>query len=267
MVGYFKGKVCWITGASSGIGEALALALAEQGAILVLSARREQELKKVADQCRGAQNITILPFDLIEISLFTQKAKEVAEAFGGIDFLFNNGGISQRSSVRETSLEVDRHLMEVNYFSNIALTKAVLPYMLQRGFGHIAVMSSLAGKLGFFYRSAYAASKHALHGFYEALRLENASSGIRVTIVCPGYIKTHISLNALTASGEKYGKMDENQANGLEASVCAEQILLGMERNRKEMLIGGKERIPVWLKRYAPGLFHWLMPRLKPRDL
>jgi short-subunit dehydrogenase len=263
---YFKAKVCWITGASSGIGEALAIALARQGAHLILSARREEQLKEVAQKCTGASSIKILPFDLLDIHLIPQKTEEIIQTSGRIDCLFNNGGISQRSLVSATPLEIDRRVMEINYFSNIALAKAVLPYMIKQRSGHIAVISSLAGKLGFFYRSAYAASKHALHGFYEALRLEHAENGIRVTIVCPGYIKTDISLNAITANGERHGLMDRNQAGGMEADVCAEKILSGMARNKKELLIGGKERIPVYLKRYLPVLFHWLMPRLKPKQ-
>ena len=266
MSSYFRNKVCWITGASSGIGKALALALAKEGAILVLSARREEQLKEVAKACRGAADILILPFDLQDISFFQQKTETVLARFQRIDFLFNNGGISQRGLASETPLELDRKLMEINYFSNIALTKCVLPYMLRQGSGHIAVMSSVAGKLGFFYRSAYAAGKHALHGFYEALRLENQAAGIRVTLVCPGYIKTDISLHALNAKGEKHGKMDANQAQGMEPERCASLILRGMQKNRKELLIGGKELIPVYLKRFFPALFHWLMPKLKPEQ-
>jgi dehydrogenase/reductase SDR family protein 7B len=264
MAAYFKGKVCWITGASSGIGEALAIALAEQGACLVLSARRESLLLELSLKCPGAEKIKILPFDLIDIHLFDNMTQEVINSFGKVDFLFNNGGIGQRSLVSETPLEIDRRMMEINYFSNIALAKAVLPYMLKNNNGHIIAMSSLAGKLGFFYRSAYSASKHALHGFYEALRLENMEHGIRVTLVCPGYIKTNISLNALNASGEKHGIMDQNQASGMSANKCAALILKGVQHKKMELLIGGKERIPVFLKRFLPVIFYWLMPRLKP---
>ena len=197
-----KNKVVWITGASSGIGQALAFAMAKEGAKLVLSSRRDQELKKVAKKC--ASDVLILPLDLSNSSNFKDLTQQVLEHFGSIDVLINNGGISQRSEAAQTSLEVDRKLMEVNYFGATALTKAVLPIMQQQKSGHLVAISSLSGKFGFFLRSAYSASKFALVGFYESLRLEEEKNNIKVSLVFPGFVQTNISQNALSGDGQKH---------------------------------------------------------------
>ena len=179
----------------------------------------------------------------------------VVDHFGRIDILVNNGGMSQRSEVHETSLEVDRRIMEVNYFGNIGLTKAVLPVFRAQKDGHFLVISSIAGKFGFFLRSAYSASKHALHGFYESLFLEEEKNNIRVTIACPGKINTAISLNAITGDGAVHGKMDHNQETGMSAEECARELISAVAKNKLEVLIGNKEIKAVTLKRLAPKLF------------
>lgn len=262
---FFKNKVVWITGASSGIGEALAIALAARGARLVLSARRTEELERVRGRCGQASDILLIPFDLEKTDGVELLVKKAIESYGRVDILISNGGISQRSWVHETPMEVDRRLMEVNYFGSIALTKAVLPYMIGQKSGHIAVVSSIAGKFGYYMRSAYSAAKHALHGFYESLRMEVYEHNIFVTMVCPGKVKTHISIHALTASGSKHGKMDEGQANGVEADICAEKILEGIEKNKFEIFIGGPELKAIRVKRLFPNLFYKLIRKQKPR--
>ncbi len=251
----YQNQVIWITGASSGIGKALAAELAREGAKLVLSARKVEALEELKNTLPNAAVHLVLPLDLEHSENFEALAKEVYEVMGAIDVLINNGGISQRSGVGETSLEVDRHIMEVNFFGNVALTKAVLPYFRKQKSGHFVVISSIAGKFGFFLRSAYSASKHALHGFYESLMLEEERNNIHVTIACPGKINTNISLNALNSEGEKHGEMDHNQYTGMSAEVCALQLIKAMKKGKKEVLIGNKEIKAVKLKRFFPRLF------------
>lgn len=259
-----KNKVVWITGASSGIGEALAKTFASEGAKLILSARREEELNRVKKSLNlPDQDILILPLDLSDTSKINELSKTVIDKFGRIDILINNGGISQRSLTLETPIEIDRKIMEINFFGTIALTKSVLPYMIKQKSGHIIVMSSIAGKFGFFFRSSYSASKHALHGFFEALRMEIFKDEINVMLVCPGKIKTDISINAITGTGEKHNKMDKSQAEGLSAEECARQILKGIRNNKDELFIGGKELRAIWVKRFFPNLFTRLIRKQK----
>ena len=251
----FENKVVWISGASSGIGIEMARQLANKGAKVVLSSRNEDKLREIQLNLTNPEFHMVIPLDLEQNTAFDQLAQRVYDQYGQIDFLFNNGGLSQRSNVRETPLEVDRRIMEINYFGNVALTKAVLPFMESQKSGHIVVISSIAGKFGFFLRSAYSASKHALHGFYESLRLEEEQFGINVTIACPGKINTAISLNALNSSGEKHGEMDHNQETGMSAEDCVAILLKAVEKNKKEILIGNKEIKAVTLKRFFPKLF------------
>ena len=257
----FENKVVWITGASSGIGAALAQVLARRGARLVLSARREERLEAVRAACAHAGRHTVLPLDLTDTERLPAVARRVLDRFGRVDVLVNNAGITQRAQVVETDLAVDRRIMEVNFFGTVALTKAVLPSMLERGSGHLVVVSSLVGKFGTPKRSAYAASKHALHGFFDALRAEVHDAGLRVTLICPGYVRTEISLHALTADGTPHGEMDPNQQRGLDPKVCAEKIARAVEAEKDEVYIAGKEKVAVYLKRFAPGLFKRLIRR------
>lgn len=268
----FQNKVIWITGASSGIGEALTKAFAAEGAKLILSARRNEELQRVKSELKLPDaDILILPFDLADTSKINELTQQVISKFGRIDVLVNNGGISQRSLTKDTPLEIDRKIMEINFFGTIALTKSVLPYMLKQKSGHIIAMSSIAGKFGFFFRSAYSASKHALHGYFESLRMEIYKENVNVLIVCPGKIKTHISLNAITETGGKFNKMDISTDKGLSIEECARQILIGIEKNKEELfigkskfLIGGKELRAVWVKRFFPKLFSMMIRKQTP---
>jgi short-subunit dehydrogenase len=256
----FKNKVIWITGASSGIGEALTYALHKQGAKLIISSRRPESLQKVKNRCAdNVENIHILPLDLSESNCLPQKAEEALHIFGSIDYLFNNGGVSQRSLALDTDMHVIRNIMEVNFFGTVALTKAVLPAMIERGQGHIVVTSSVMGKLGTRLRSTYAASKHALHGWFDSLRQEVYDQNIRVTLVCPGFIKTDITVNAIKGDGSKLGKMSKGQQNGMPAEECAKKMLAGIKKGKEELYIGGKEVWSVYLKRMSPRLLNKIL--------
>lgn len=259
----FKDKIVWITGASSGIGEALASQVANDGGKIVLSARNESKLEELKSRLANPESHLIVPLDLENSSNFVELVAKVKDHYGRIDYLFNNGGMSQRSEVHETSLDVDRRIMEINYFGNIALAKAILPIFREQKSGHFLIISSIAGKFGFFLRSAYSASKHALHGFYESLMLEEEKNGVKVTIACPGKINTNISVNAIGVSGEKHGKMDHNQATGMSADQCAKELIDAVHKNKKEVLIGNKEIKAVTLKRFFPKLF-WKIIKKQP---
>ncbi|GAB3028304.1 SDR family oxidoreductase [Spirosoma pulveris] len=252
----FSEAVVWITGASSGIGEAIALEVARhEGVKLILSARRQEELERVAQQTGlPASDLLILPLDMSHPDDMAPAADAVQQRFGRIDYVFQNAGITQRSSVADTDFLSYKRIMEVNFFGMIALTKAVLPLMLTQGSGHFVVTSSVAGKLATKQRSGYCASKHALHGFFDSLRAETAEAGLRVTLVCPGYIRTPISVHALGANGQPHGKMDENQEKGMPAPEFARRLLRAVLRGREELYIGGKEIYGIYLKRFFPGL-------------
>jgi dehydrogenase/reductase SDR family protein 7B len=261
----FKDKVIWITGASSGIGEALALEFAKREARLILSARREEELKRVAALTKLPDlDLMILSFDLSDTSKASGLAAQVMNKFGRIDILINNGGQSQRAEALSTDEKTERCLFEINYFSTVNLSKAVLPYMLKNKAGHIVVISSIAGKFGFYLRSSYSAAKHALHGYFESLRLETENKGIKVLIVCPGKIRTNISVNATSADGKIHGKMDESHENAISAEECAKQIISGITSNKEEIFIGGREIKAVKLKSYFPGWFRRMIRKQSP---
>ena len=258
-------KVIWITGASSGIGEALVYECAKKNALIVLSARREGELFRVSKAAGlTSSNSLIIPFDLSDTSQAKEYAQQIITKFGRIDILINNGGQSQRSSAIETSAETERQLMEINYFSAVNLSKAALPVMLKYGSGKIVVVSSIAGKFGFFLRSSYSAAKHALHGYFESLRLENEKKGISVLMVCPGKIKTNVSLNAASSAGDSHNKMDPSHQNAMSAEECAKQIIAGIMNDKEEIFIGGKELLIVKIKRFFPKLFGKLIRKQSP---
>jgi dehydrogenase/reductase SDR family protein 7B len=261
----FENRVVWITGASSGIGAALAEAFSREGATVVLSARRQTELEQVAARCEGRP--LILPLDLARSESFPSLVEQVIERYGRIDVVVHNGGVSQRALAKETRLEVDRRVMEVNYFGAVALTKAVLPFMLREKAGQFVVVSSVMGKIGTPLRSAYAASKHALHGFFDCLRAEVADDGVSVSLLCPGYIRTEVSKNALTGDGSPTNVEGDDIAAGYPASLAALQIVDAAYRKTSEAYIGapGKERLALWLKRFAPGLLERMARRAVPK--
>jgi short-subunit dehydrogenase len=260
-------KVIWLTGASSGIGEALAYELAKEGVSLILSARRKEELERVKGNCvtHAQPNIRVLPLDLTQPTTLQLSTSAAIQIFGHVDILINNGGISQRSLVLETNLEVDRRLMEVNYFGAVALTKHLLPHFMSRKQGHFVAVSSLTGKFGTPYRSGYAASKHALHGFYDAVRAEHYKDGIKVTMICPGFIHTPITYSALTGDGSPLNKMDEAQYKGKPADWCARKIISAIKASKEEVYIGGKEVLAVYLKRFVPAIFSMVIRKAAVR--
>lgn len=255
---YFQNKVIWITGASSGIGLALANHLAKIDCKLILSSRSEMDAKEF-----GA-SASWIALDLAEPNSIESCFEKIKTDFGRVDILFSNGGMSQRGHAAQTKMEVDRQIMEVNYFGNIHLAKLCLPLMKEKGFGHFVITSSIAGKFGFFERSSYSASKHALHGYYESLALEEEGSNIHVTMVCPGRIQTNISKNALSGDGSVHGTMDYAQESGMSAEECARQMLKATAKQKPEILIGGKEIKAVTLKRFLPKVFRKVIRKQKP---
>ena len=262
---YFNNKVIWITGASSGIGEALAYLLAKQKTKLILSSRREKELEKVKKECeRLGSQASILIVDLEKSDELVDKTNQAIKIYGNIDFFFNNGGISQRSYIEETPIEVYRKIMEIDFFSGVIITKALLPGMLENGFGHIVSISSLSGCFGFPLRSGYAAAKHAMYGFYETLHAELSYRNIYSTIVAPGRINTDISLNAITYNGSKYGKLDQGQANGISAEKLAHKTLKAVSKKKVELIVGGYETIMLYMRRIIPSLFFKIVKKVSP---
>lgn len=219
----------------------------------------------VAERCRrdGAADVRVLPYDLGDPDGIKLLSREAWNAFGGIDVLFCNAGISQRTRVEDTPLPMVRKIMEVNFFAPVALAEAVLPLMLDNGGGRIAVTTSIAGRFGFPLRCAYSASKHALYGFFETLRAENRSNGISVTMVCPGRVRTNISFNALDKGGGKHGVLDPGQDKGLSPEKAAAIIVRAIERRKDEVLVGRSELLMVYIKRFFPGLCTRLAGRIK----
>lgn len=260
----FRNKNVWITGASSGIGEQLAYSCIRRGARVIISSRDITKLEKVKKNCMEiGGECHVFPIDLSDVQQSEKVADEIISRFESIDLLINNGGISQRSTAIETASIVERKIMETNFFGAIAITKKVLPNMIKNGKGHIAITTSITGKFGFKLRSSYAASKHALHGYFDSLRLELIGKNIDITIVCPGFVKTEISKSALSKDGLKHAKMDEGQQGGISPEKCGEKYIKAIEKNKKEVLIGGNELIMVYLKRFLPFLFNRIASRVR----
>ncbi|MGH8442165.1 MAG: SDR family NAD(P)-dependent oxidoreductase [Nevskiaceae bacterium] len=256
-------KVVWITGASGGIGEALAVGASARGAQVILTARRVAELERVRGRCANPASVAVYPLDLLRLDDPGAAARQAESHFGPIDVLVNNAGISQRGRVLDTSLDVYRRIFELDFFATVALTKAVLPGMVGRKSGHVVVVSSAVGYISSPLRSGYAAAKHALHGFYDAARAEHWRDGVKFTLACPGYVKTDVSVNAVTGEGGAYGKLDPSIARGVEPAYCAEKIWRAVAKDREEVLIG-REALVVYVKRFFPALFSWGVNRVDP---
>jgi dehydrogenase/reductase SDR family protein 7B len=257
-------KTVWITGASSGIGRACSEVYALRGYRVILSSRREEALEKVATEISthpqvSRSNIHVVPLDLGNSSSLQAVVDKVINEIGDIDIIINAGGISQRSLAVDTSLDVDRHVMEIDYFGTVALTKALLPYFIKRKAGRYVVITSLMGLFSSPLRSGYCGAKHALHGFFESLRAEVHDYGIGVTMVCPGFIATDISLNAVVGDGSKQGTMDEKTGSGMTPLECAKRLVNGVDKGRAQVLIGRSELIAVYVKRFFPGLLRRIM--------
>jgi dehydrogenase/reductase SDR family protein 7B len=260
----FSGKYAWITGASSGIGEALVYQFVKLGAKVIISSNDEQGLERVKAACGDrSSEIICAPFDLSDTSDIASLVGRQMKIIGKLDYLINIGGISQRARIDETPLWLDRKIFEINYFGTITLTKAVLPYMINQKSGHIVATSSISGRFGFPLRSAYSASKQALHGFFETLYLENKQNNIKTSVLIPGRVRTNISFHALNAEGKEHGKMDEGLANGITPEKAAGIILRGIKRNRREILVGGGELTMLYIRRICPWLFFRIADKLK----
>ena len=254
----FENKVVWITGASSGIGEALCYEFAKNGALLILSARNKEKLKAVQEKLPQDSNKSrILAFDLEELDGLKDKVQLALSLFGRIDYFVSNAGIAIKDFALSTPLAIDQKLMKINYFSSIAITKVLLPHFIERNSGHLVVTSSLSGKYGVPKIAAYAASKHALHGFYETLRSEIANYDIDLTIVIPGIIKTEITAHALTGTGEKFGKVDKTFQNAYPPDRAAQKIISAVLNKKESVFVGGSEGITLILNRISP----WLLRR------
>ncbi len=256
-------KVIWITGASSGIGKALAEAYCKLGYRVITTARREQELLAIKNNCANAENVVVLSHDLADYHSAKEVVAKAIATFGRIDIMIHNAGISQRSLAIDTDIEVDKKLMDVNYIGTIALAKVLLPYFVKQGSGHFAVVTSLVGKFGSPYRSGYSASKHALHGYFDSLRAEHAKDNLNVTLICPGYVITNVSINALTADGSSQKTMDNATANGITAEHAASAIIKAINKKKLEVYIGKKEIYAVYLKRFLPDLFAKILAKAK----
>ncbi|MBM69429.1 MAG: short chain dehydrogenase [Haliea sp.] len=260
----FARNVVWITGASSGIGAALAVELASAGARLVLSARREDRLQAVREECiaagAAADDVLVQPLDVADTESMPAVVETVLGRYGQVDLLINNAGISQRSACLNTELSVYRRLFEVDVLGQIALTKLVLPSMVARGQGHVAVTASVAGKVGAPLRTGYCAAKHAVMGFFDALRTEVAHLGVQVTTIVPGYIRTDIARQALTGSGAAAGDIEDDVDNGMDVVECARVIVQGFCRGTEEIEVGsGPEMGLLEMKRKDPvGTFRLL---------
>ena len=257
----YDGQVAWITGASSGIGAALAQAFAAAGAAIVLSGRREDALREIAAGLPTES--LVLPFETTDMAALPDVVARAWGWRGHVDLLINNAGISQRSMALDTSLDVYRRIMEVDFFAPLALTQLVLPRMVERRAGHMIAVSSVAGKFGTPLRSAYCPAKHAVVGWCDALRAEvEQAYGIRVTTVLPGSVRTQIAVNALQADGSARGSSDANIDAGMAPDEAAARVLEGIAAGEPEIVIArGMEAQLVEWRRSDPGQLFAVMAR------
>jgi len=261
----FTGKTFWITGAASGMGKSVAEALAVYTARIIISDRDAEGLKITASEIkRRGSSVRIEPMDMSDSEAISQTVRKVFADGEKISGLYQFAGISQRSLAAETPMENTRKIMEINYFGVVALASAVLPQMIENGEGQLAAASSLVGKFGFPYRSAYSSSKHALHGYFETILAENYHKNIRISMLIGGRIQTNISKFAIEKNGKEHGKMDAGQANGISAEKAAKQILKGLRKNKREIPVGGGELMILKIKRFFPGLHARLIRKLNP---
>ncbi|MDP4827603.1 MAG: SDR family oxidoreductase [Flavobacteriales bacterium] len=259
----YENKTVWITGASSGIGKATAQEFAKEGATLILSSRNKESLQALRNELPNPNNVFVLPLDLAKSEDMQSKVDEALRMVSKIDVVVHSGGISQRSLAIDTSMEVNRHVMEIDYFGTIALTLAVLPHFVKNQSGQFVVITSLMGVFSSPMRSGYCGAKHALHGYFDALRAEHQKDNITVTIVCPGFIRTNISKNAMIGTGEKQGTMDEATGAGMSAEACARKLVQGTSKQKAEIYIGGKEILAVYIKRFFPSLLRRMITKVK----
>ena len=258
-------KVVWITGASSGIGAALAKIYAEKGTKLILSSRRVPDLEKVKSECPISENVKILPIDLNDFDKAAVEVQKAFDFFGTIDVLINNAGVSQRSLIADTQFDVFKKLIEIDYLGTVALSRALLPFFIKQRGGHYVVVSSVMGKYGSPFRSGYAAAKHALHGFFDVMRMEHQKDNIDVTMICPGFVRTPISMNSLRGDGFVLGLDDLATRKGMKVEIFAQKMFRSVEKKKWEVSFGRKERLGVYLKRLSNKLIHSIVIRSKVR--
>jgi len=263
----FKNKICLVTGASSGIGKALSQKLSSLGAIVILTARNRENLEMVKANCQYPDKIRILTCDMEELKTIDLFATEAWNLFHAIDFVFLNAGMAIRDLVHLTDLDMVYKVMNVNFFSQVALSKALLPFMREKKQGHFIVTSSLCGKFGVPKLSAYSASKHALHGFFESLRAEYEEDGINVTMITAGLVKTDITVHALKGNGTINGKMQASVAGGISPEACAQKIVQAVAAGKYDALVGGIEKYSVLVKRFFPGLLRKVIAHHPMRKL
>jgi short-subunit dehydrogenase len=254
---HFNNKVCWITGASSGIGAALAMELNASGAMLILSGRNTENLMTVKEECRYPDNIQILSFDIENIGSLPGISHEAWNLWGGIDYVYLNAGMAVRDMIVHTDMDMIEKVMNINFMSNVAIAKSLLPFMLEQKSGCFVVTGSLSGKFGVPKLGAYSASKHALYGFFESLRAEYASGGIKVTMITAGFVRTNITMNALQGNGTPYGKMQKAVGAGISPEACAHEMIKAVSAGKFDVLIGSLEKYFVVVKRFFPGLIRW----------
>uniref|UniRef100_A0A486XTB0 3-oxoacyl-[acyl-carrier protein] reductase n=1 Tax=Rheinheimera sp. BAL341 TaxID=1708203 RepID=A0A486XTB0_9GAMM len=261
-----KNKLIWITGASGGIGEALARELAADGARLVLSARRQSELERVRGSLANSSQHLLLPLDITDTVAVSAAISTIQHQIGRLDWLINNAGISQRALIVDTTIETERKLFEVDYFAQVNLTRQALPLLLADGGGKVVFVSSVAGLVGTQYRGAYSAAKAALHLWANSLRAELFEQGLTVATIFPGFVKTDVSLNALTGDGTALGSMDDAQANAMSADAFAEKAVKALVKGKNYIVIGGlKERLGALVSRLSPELLYKMVRKSKVR--
>ncbi|XP_026232366.1 dehydrogenase/reductase SDR family member 7B [Anabas testudineus] len=257
-----------ITGASSGLGKECARVFHAAGARLVLCGRDAARLQQVVQELTGSATNThcqthspsTVIFDLADTDTVERAAADILKCYGQVDILINNAGISYRGNILDTHLSVQRDVMETNYFGPIALTQALLPSMVCRRSGHIVVISSVQGKLAIPYRSAYAASKHATQAYFDCLRAEIDRFGIPVTVISPGYIRTNLSVNAVTGDGSKHGVLDKTTAMGWDPRDVAYAVLRAVRHRSKDVVLAGPApSVAIYLRTLWPSLFFKLM--------
>lgn len=258
------GKVVWITGASSGLGKALAQACAARGAEVILTARRFEELENVRQSLSHPERHISIAADITDEAQVRQAHEQVLSAKYKIDWLINNAGLSQRALIAETTMQTERAIMEVDYFSQVFLTKTVLPTFLKQKSGRIIFVSSVAGLLGTQYRATYSAAKAAIHMWANSLRAEVANEGVDVSVIFPGFVKTNVSFNALDGAGKPQAKQDEAIENGLEPEVFAEIVVKALLNGQEYIVVSGaKEKLGVWVSRLSPKTLYKMIRKVK----
>ena len=260
-------KVIWITGASSGIGEAITYSLAKEGCKLIVSSRRVDELNRVRNNIKlNDEDILVLPIDLEQHQHTAEWVKHVIDKFNRIDILINNGGISQKGSALETDSAVERKIMDINYFGNVALSKAVAPIMREQKSGKIVTISSIIGRFGLPDLSTYAASKHALYGFYDSFRMELKDDNIKVLIISPGFINTNVAINAVKGDGDLVKENSPAMEKGMKTEVFAKKFISVLKSNKNHKHIGKKEIYAVPFKFFFPNTFYNLMYKMSKKN-